>query len=471
VDTFSSLLDDWIQTGNCFAGLEYVRESHVDDLGQEIGGFTGPRLYRISPKDVVMNIAATSWERSPKIVRILKSMGDLAREIDEKPELGYTRELLAKLQSNRQAVRHAQHIGEGDLLKSNALVADGFSSIQDYYNSDLVEILEFTGDWYNRENGEFLKDHVITVVDRAFVVRKEPVKSWTGSSYLYHHAWRKRPDNLMGMGPLTSLIGMQYKIDKLENLRADVFDQIANPTVVETGNVEFFGTRGAPGQRYVVEEGGSVNFLRPDSTALGADLQISQTMALMEELAGSPREAMGLRSPGEKTKFEVQTLDNAANRIFREKIFSFERQFIDPILNDMLEMARRNIDGVDIVRAEDNVFGAAEFLEVTREDITAAGKLFASGSSHFERQANAVQNLNTVFGSPMGQMINPHISRIQLAKTLEDLVGVEEHVLVQENIGIIEDLQSQSIAQQGAQQLQEEAVTDGGITEGADEFA
>lgn len=471
VDTFGTLLDDWIETGDCFGGLEYVRETHVDDLGQTVGGYIGPRLYRISPNDIVMNIAATDWKHAPKIVRSLKSLGSLARDVDERPELGYTRELLSKMQENRAAVRHAQQISETDMNKSHALIADGFSSIQEYYNSDLVEVLEYTGDWYNIESGEFLKDHVITVIDRAFIVRKEPVKSWTGSSYLYHHPWRKRPDNLMGMGPLAALVGMQYKIDKLENLRADVFDQLANPTVVETGNVEFFGTRGAPGQRYVVEEGGTVSFLRPDATALNADLQIQQTMSLMEELAGSPREAMGLRSPGEKTKFEVQTLDNAANRIFREKIFSFEREFINPILNDMLEMARRNIDGVDVVRAQDNVFGAAEFLEVTREDITASGKLFASGSSHFERQATAVQNLNTVFSSGMGQLINPHVSRIQLAKTLEDLVGVEEHLLVQENIGIMEDMQSQSLMQQGQQQLEEESLTDASIEEEAtDEF-
>lgn len=459
VDTFGALLDDWIQTGNCFAGIEYVNEEHVDDLGNPITGYRGPRMYRISPNDVVMNITATNWKRAPKIIRTLKSLGDLAREVQEKPELGYTEELLAKIQNNRHVVKNAQQISTADIKQSNALIADGFGSIQEYYNSDLVEVLEFHGDLYDQESGQLLKDHVITVVDRAFVVRKEPMKSWTGSSYLYHHAWRKRPDNLMGIGPLASLVGMQYKIDKLENLRADVFDQIANPTVVETGNVEFFGTRGAPGQRYVVEEGGNVSFLRPDATALNADLQIQQTMNLMEELAGSPREAMGLRSPGEKTKFEVQTLDNAANRIFREKIFSFEREFINEILNDMLEMARRNIDGVDIVQAEDNVFGAAEFLEVTREDITAIGKLYASGSSHFERQAQAVQNLNTIFNSNMGQMVNPHVSRLKLAKTLEDLLGMESDMLVQENVGILEDIKSQQLAQQGQQQLEEESLT------------
>jgi hypothetical protein len=36
-------------------------------------------------------------------------------------------------------------------------------------------------------------------------------------------------------------------------------------------------------------------------------------MNLMEEMAGAPKEAMGFRSPGEKTKYEVQRLESAAS--------------------------------------------------------------------------------------------------------------------------------------------------------------
>lgn len=265
------------------------------------------------------------------------------------------------------------------------------------------------------------------------------------------------------MSPLANLVGMQHKIDKLENLRADVFDQIANPTIVEQGDVEFFGVRGAPGQRYVTEAGGGVAFLRPDATALNADLQIQQTMNLMEEMAGAPREAMGFRSPGEKTKFEVQVMDNASSRIFREKTTAYERNFLNDILNDMLAMARSNLDGSDIIRAQDTTFGTEDFLSITKDDISAAGKLYASGSSHFERQSNVLQNLNAIFNSPAASLITPHLSKIKLAKVVEDLLSAEEYGLVQENIGILEDIKSQQIVQSGQQQLEEESLTDGSL--------
>ena len=42
------------------------------------------------------------------------------------------------------------------------------------------------------------------------------------------------------MGPLDNLVGMQYRIDHLENLKADVFDQIAYPIIKIRGDVEDF---------------------------------------------------------------------------------------------------------------------------------------------------------------------------------------------------------------------------------------
>lgn len=462
VEVHDSIIDDWILTGNGYAMLVFMKEVHQLD-GAPQAGYIGPKLMRISHHDIAYNIAATDWHSAPKIVRSLKSIGELARDFEERPDLPYTEGILNRMINNRHEIRNAKKINNSDLAKAQGLIADGFTTITEYYNSGLVEVLDFYGDFYDVDNNVFLKNHVITVVDRTFVVRKEPLNTTTGHPYIYHIPWRKRPENLVGMSPLANLVGMQHKIDKLENLRADVFDQIANPTIVEKGDVEFFGMRGAPGQRYVTEAQGDVRFLRPDATALNADLQIQQTMNLMEEMAGAPREAMGFRSPGEKTKFEVQVMDNASNRIFREKTTAYERNFLNDILNDMLAMARSNMDGSDLIRAEDSTFGTEDFIAITRDDIAAAGKLYASGSSHFERQANVLQNLNAIFNSPAGNAIMPHVSKLKLAHVLEDLLSAEEYGLVQENIGILEDMKTQQIVQSGQAQLEEESLTDGSL--------
>ena len=458
---FSDLIQDWL-FGTCICELVYVDESTKDaDTGDTIPGYLGPKLFRIPTTDLVYNLSAPNFESSPKIIRELISIGELIKRSEDRPgEQGWTQELVQTVQSRRDRFENlGWKIAKADQDKAKGYIADGFSSLQEYYQSHLVEILTFKGDFYDGNRKELLRNHTIVIADRFEIVFKGPIKSWGGSDYIYQSTWQDRQNNLMGMGPLENLCGMQYKLDKLENLRADVFDQIVHPVTIERGDVELYGTRGAPGAHYVVGEDGSVEFLRPDTTALQADNQIGQVMRLMEELAGSPRESMGQRTPGEKTKFEVQVLEQGANRLFRNKTKRFEKM-IEKISNDSLEMARRNLNGPDLVRAETNEFGAEEFLEVTKEDLTAQGHLRARGSSIFIERANKLQDLNTIYSSPIGQMISPHTSRIKLADTVAQLAQIEKDNIIQPNVGITEDAESQRIAQTAQQALAEEDQLD-----------
>lgn len=462
VVTLSRKLWDWILGGDCFSQLAYMTETTKDAMGNKVPGYTGPKLFRISPNDIVYNLAAASFEQSPKIIRKLISFGELIRLSREQPETsGWSEDLAKRVMNRRHEFRvHGGQIDKADLDKAKGYIADGFTTIQEYYESELVEILTFYGDFYDGEKNELLENHTIVVVDRMEVIYKEPINSWNGTDYIYHDAWTERPDNLAGIGPLDNLAGMQYKLDKLENQRADVWDEYVNPTRVEHGDVEFHGLRGAPGGTYVVEDAtGGVEFLRPDFSALQADNQIERTLSLMEEMAGSPREANGFRTPGEKTKFEVQLLDNGANRVFRHKTKQFERM-IERILDDMHEMARRNLDGSDIIRSSSNEFGLDEFLTITREDISATGKFRARGSSIFIEKANKLQTLNTVYNGPLGEMIKQHTSSIKLAEAIEDAAGFEKHGLITKNIGIQEDADSQRLANQTQQAVGEEDQLD-----------
>ena len=51
----------------------------------------------------------------------------------------------------------------------------------------------------------------------------------------------------------------------------------------------------------------------PDVNALQANMELANLQEQMEIMAGAPREAMGFRTPGGKTKYEVQSLENAAS--------------------------------------------------------------------------------------------------------------------------------------------------------------
>jgi hypothetical protein len=447
--TADRIVDDFILYGNCFATVEF--ESNYTEIeGEFIPGYIGPKLTRISPYDIVFDPTVSEFKNSPKIIRSLTTLGEI--KVMAKGGDLVMDDLLRRIMSNRHAV-----VGQGrgvDQEKSAAFVADGFSNIETYYSSDYVELLTFYGSIFDVATGE-LRDNVkIIVADRAYLVSEEPIASWLGEAPIFHAGWRSRPDNLYAMGPLDNLVGMQYRIDHLENLKADVFDQIALPMLKIRGDVEEFVYE--PGGRVYLGDEGDVGPLVPDSTALNADLQIQILENKMEELAGAPRQAMGIRTPGEKTAFEVQTLENSSSRIFQHKAAKLEREFFEPALNTFLESARRNMDTSDLIRVLDDATGALLFKSITKEDITAKGTVVPVGARHFAERAQRVQNLNQIIQIKQDQTIGVHLSGKVIARILADELGEKE--LFGENISVEEQMETQRVAQDAEADNQEDLM-------------
>ena len=403
-ETMSRLVYDYIDYGNAFAEVNYLT---VDHERKDIGRFAvyhGPICYRISPLDIVFDITAMTFKHTPKITRSLISLGTLKQKAQTIPWAQKAFDIAVE----RRTV--VQNLQADDVNKQAGVSIDGFSSFVDYLASSQIEILEFEGDLFDPIKQTLLTGHKIIVIDRKTIVYQEPFESWLGCSSKEHVAWRLRSDNLMGMGPLDNLVGMQYRIDHLENLKADVFDQIAHPVVIKRGYVEDF-TWG-PGEQINCDTDATVETLHPDTIALNADLQIQNTLNIMEEMAGAPKQAMGIRTPGEKTAFEVQSLDNAAGRIFQSKITWFETQFIEPILNQMLEQARRNLEITELVSILDEDYGVTEFMNITQKDLQSKGRLVPMGARHYARQNQLAQNIMGFVNSAAYQdpLVQAHIS-------------------------------------------------------------
>ena len=440
VTTVSDIIQDWILYGNCFGMVEWHDGFTTKETGEYIPKYVGPKLVRISPYDICFNPTASSFEDSPKIIKSIKSLGEIKRMIDSDPNNEYLQGVFDKMMSARKNVRGT----DGHFDKAEGFIADGFTSIEQYYESDYVEIMTFYGDIYDQMSGELMSDRVITIVDRAHVLDNQENPSWMGKAPIFHSGWRNRPDNLYAMGPLDNLVGMQYRIDHLENLKADVFDQIAYPILKVKGDVEDFDFE--PGARIYMGEEGDVGYMAPDATALNADLQIQVLENKMEEMAGAPRQAMGIRTPGEKTAFEVQTLQNSASRIFEHKAAHFERTFIEPILNTMLENARRYMNRSDTIRVLDEDQGFMKFLDITREDITSSGKIVPVGARHFAERARRLQNLLQMAAvKAQDPTVAPHLSGKELARIIAYELG--EPTLFADNVAIDEQMETQSKVQ------------------------
>ncbi len=449
----SQLVYDYIDFGNVVVTYDYVRDVISDNTGNVVSRYVGPKAYRINPTDLVFNPLAETFDKTPVVRRMLKSIGDLMTDVETKPALNYNKAVLNKAMAFRQNYRD-----DPEFKKELNMAIDGFGSADEYLDSDMVELLEFWGDIYDPDTKQLLRNQLVTVIDRKWILRKQPNPMWTGSKPMFHCGWRLRTDNLWAQGPLDQLVGMQYRIDHLENLKADVFDLIAYPVMVVKGStVEEFEYE--PGATVFVGDEGGLEFLRPDATALQADLQINELMNRMEELAGAPKQAMGIRTPGEKTKYEVQSLENAAGRIFQSKVSWFERNILEPLLNGMLAESIRNFEGVERIRTVDEDYGTESFVEVTKDDLMAAGKIYPIGARHFGEQARFIQELNqTMVAVQAIPTVAAHISGKAIAKALEENLGWQNYKIVQDNAMIFEQAETQRLMNQVSEDIQTEAT-------------
>lgn len=455
--TISKLIADWVDYGNCFAEVYYTEETHQDpQTEQTISTYLGPKIKRISPFDIVFNPIAESFDASPKIIRSVYSLGDFRRTMQEDPARSYYEEVWDKIKDNRRQIREGGYSSD-DIDKYSQLRFDGFGSVAQYFNSGYVEVLDFYGDIYDQENDELLKNHLVTVVDRKFVIRKKPLNTWSGRPNIFHAGWRFRHDNLWAMGPLDNLVGMQYYINHLENARADAFDMMVFPDTVFEGEVKRQQREGSPVVEYIIPEagGGRVYHLAPDTTILQADFQIKQKEQQMEEFAGAPKEAMGIRSPGEKTAYEVQQLTTAASRLFQHKVQQFERLFLEPVINAEIELGRYYLDTTDIVQIIDTDTGVQQFLSVTRQDLKSNGKIVPIGARHFAERQRFVQELTQTLQFIEGTEISQHFPTKKLAQMIVEELDWQKYDLYVPFGRIAEQVEARQLAQTAQDQLQD----------------
>jgi Bacteriophage head to tail connecting protein. len=465
-DEVSKCIQDYIDYGNCFSIVEWqdFRVPVPNLQRQEIiqVGYAGPGMRRISPLDIVFNPIAPSFDESPKIIRSLVSIGEVKDMLEKLSDDGNRKEYMELYTYLKNLRKHVQGFGGELHVKDEFFRVDGFDSYQAYLQSSYCEILTYYGDIYDTDNDTFLKNQIIMVIDRHKVLSKKTNPSFFGKAPIHHVGWRRRQDNLWAMSPLANLVGLQYRIDHIENMKADCFDLITFPPLKIKGYVEDF--EWGPMSRIHIGDDGDVEMLVPPFQVLQANTEIQSIMALMEELAGAPKEAMGFRTPGEKTKYEVQRMENAASRIFQNKTVQFDEQFMEPNLNSMLEIGRRRMTNDIIVKYFDDELKIETFMDLSPDDISGEGRIKPFAARHFAEQAELVQNLNSLSQSPVWQQISPHFSTIKMARMFEDIFDITDYKMVMPYVAIAEQADAEKIANAQQEQILMEALTPTGLT-------
>lgn len=458
------LVLDYIDYGNCFSTVEWVDETDLEGAVQK-PGYVGPRIVRISPLDIVFNPIAASFKKSPKIVRSIVTMGEMKELIErfsaDEVDLEIARAVFNYCRDLRNSI---SEYGSAELVeKDDYFAVDGFTNFREYLHSDSVELLYFYGDIYDSENNEFMRNRLIVVADRHKVIFNGKCPYPLAETPVWHAGWRVRQDNLWAMGPLDNLVGLQYRLDHIENMKADIFDLTVHPPIMIKGIVNDF--KWGPMEKIFLDADGDVKLLTTDLQVLQANVEMAQIEQRMEEMAGSPKEAMGFRTPGEKTAYEVQRLENAASRIFQNKIAQFEEQIIEPLLNAMLVLAQSHLDEVTIRVLEDE-FRSVDFRAITKDQISANGRIKPVAARSFAERAELVQNLTNFYGSAIGQDpdVKIHFSGRRTADMMEELLDIERYELVEPYVRIAEQAEAQQLMNTQQEEVLSAAQAPSGLT-------
>ena len=446
------LVEDYVDYGNAFATVVNANETLQDAIV-----YKGPKAVRLDPLNIYFDPMAANFEKSPKIIRTIKTLGELIAEADELPEEAQVyKDALNKALEKRSAIHNTVATTNADLIKDDICNIAGLGSWSTYYNSDTVELLTFYGDLYDIENNKMHKGVRIVVMDRCSILIEEPIKNHGFGCNIFKAGWRDRKDNLWSMSPLDNIKGLQFMVDFLENKRADIFNFISNPIAVTRGDVEMPDTI-YPGCHIGLDVDGSFDFARPDATALQADLYIDKYLNLMEEMAGAPREAMGFRSPGEKTAFEVSQLNTASSRLFNEKTRKFELEMLEPLLTLMLRLFMS--DSTRIVRLRNKQEnGTVLFQDINLDELSAQGRFVAMGSNTYTEKARMAQTVMQIYNSAVvsDPLVFNYFNPKAMAKIIAYTTGLDSFKdIIKENARTDAELELAKTREFANQQLDE----------------
>jgi hypothetical protein len=425
--TINHLLSDFVRYGNSF--VLTVPQVNAD-------GYVGPKPLRISPYDIVFNPTATDFENSPKIIRQIMDLGQFKMFCEEQGDV-IDKEVMQRVLDRRGGYAG---VDSAELDKNTQYLPDGFGSVSSYFfESGMIELLWFYGDIYDQTSQELHRGRKIVVVDRTSILLDVEEHA-----RIRHARYRPRPDNLWAQGALDNIVGMNYQVNHRENSKSDAIDRFIHPDRLFVGDVEEIWDETTGQYKYLAPENGMVRDLSPDSSVLAFNSEIDMLTLRARSAARLPLQLAGFRTPGEKTAFEVQSLNEGAFRGFINKAEQFEIELLEPMVRDEIEVGRDNLTSALQVATSDEE-GFVTMMTITQEDLKSNGVLVPYGARRFKRELQQMNMLYQLSNSQLGQYIGQHINTFNLAKVVERLGGFEQFVFIDKFAAIEEQREAQQL--------------------------
>jgi hypothetical protein len=121
---------------------------------------------------------------------------------------------------------------------------------------------------------------------------------------------------------------------------------------------------------------------------------------------------------------------------------------LEPLLNDLLALARLNLQTKDEIKVIDPDLRVDDFIAITVDDLIANGTIKAIGSRHYITKAQLMQELAGIVNSGLLPLIQPHISGVKLAELVSDVLQIDRYDIMRPMVGLEEQADMQMLSQQ-----------------------
>lgn len=451
-DQLNALVDDYVDWGAAYVTPGYVVKKGRSQAPTSEGGkdyietitYQGAVLQRIPPDSIVYDVRASTFPEAAKFWHEHVSLGDL-----------YS----------------AQYERGFDESKVDKIIDDRLSRRSKYFDS--IELVNFCGDVFDTATKTLYNNLQITYTpspqrERHILFQKEYYSAF-GYAPVLRAAYKERGDASIPVSPLAPLAGMQNRINRLENKKADVIDLTADPILVVMGDDDGLEHNRRNSKVLKLPIGGDAKFLIPNAVALQLTPEIQQYIDLIEFLSGSPRTLAGYRTPGEKSFGEVNMLQNNAVKPFVLNAKSFERTLLQPGMREFTSIEQQYFSPVDAARIL-TIDGVQAVRSIGLKDLQNT-VISIRGSEHFEHKLKILGSIQTLVGLGVLNPQHPaarNFSWVEFMKDLPMLLDLNNYSWFQTNVAPVEEGEFAKMVETVQRQTQEvnligEQEVDGGV--------
>lgn len=422
-----------LQLGDAL-GVEKEQELSMPDMPtKDLRIYDGPDFEVGNIFDFVIERSPkASYERAMRASRFIKGKAYLLEQ--SKPD-AYGQSLYEGIEDLEEQNNNSE---TSDSLKFQVEAQIGFN-MQD--NREGIELIEVWGD-FSLANGKYYKNHVLTIANRAKVVRFEPNPFYHGQYPWQLFRLNPEPGEPYGRGCLEPSLGINDIIQVRTNQVVDANTLTINPVLgyIENSITDPEMIISAPGALIPMRAQGDVfAVVQPDKSALGFN-EIGFMESHLNQISGAAS-IIGQRGADAASATQATIEAQMANARDARKFQHISEDLLGRVLDMWYRLNQQFMDQQQAVRITGDplIQGIADpvtglpldpsqpaFINIAPEDIAGDFDIVIKSAQDIANQSQQAGQLLQLFGMLMQSQMAPYVKTFEFFGEIFKKFGIKD---------------------------------------------